>query len=84
MIFSILKAANLQLFVQGGQLYRAFSFNKGSLVRHLFTPLLDYFEMKGSIGGKTKIHHYPMRTSYVVSNGDNLDITLKAGVDCSK
>ncbi len=38
---------------------------------------LDHFEMKGSSGGKTKMHHYPMRTSYVVSNGNNLAIALR-------
>jgi hypothetical protein len=77
MIFSILKAANLQLFVQGGQLYRAFSFNKGSLVRHLFTLLLDRFKMIGSSGGNTKMHHFKMRTSYLVSYDDNLAIALR-------
>jgi hypothetical protein len=40
--------------------------------------------MKESSGGKTKMHHYPMRTSYVVLYGDNLAIALKAGVDFSK
>jgi hypothetical protein len=54
-------------------MYGAFPFNKGSL-----DLLLDCFEMKESIGGKTKMYHFPMSTSYVVSYGNF--IALKAGV----